>query len=95
MVTMPVTLPPAASEPDGCCTEQAGGWAAELTMLQARFTVPEPVVELTVTVAVPELPRLMELGLIAPTETVMPGLSGLYFTTNASRQGLEFPQELL
>src|SRR5579864_1524891 len=62
MVSVAVTLPLAASVPEGAPTEQVGGVAAVPRMAQLRLTVPLDPVELTVTVDIPLLPRLIVLG---------------------------------
>src|SRR5215469_16413860 len=53
MVSVAVTLPFAASVPDGAPTEQVGGLATDPRMAQFRLTVPLDPVEVTVTVDVP------------------------------------------
>src|SRR5262249_35445864 len=95
MVTDPVMLLPAASDPEGCVTEQVGGLPVVVMMLQASCTVPLAVVELIVTVAVPALPLPIVLGEMEPTDTLNPGSSGLYLTMKASRQGFPALHELV
>jgi len=85
MVSIEVTVPLADRAPDVGLSEQVGGFAEELTT-QPRFTVPEAPVDVTVTVDVPVLPRLIELGVMVPALMENFGALCEYFTTNASRQ---------
>jgi hypothetical protein len=62
MVSVAVTLPFAASVPEGAPTEHVGGVATDPRIAQFRLTVPLDPVEATVTVDIPLLPRLIVLG---------------------------------
>jgi len=85
MVRVEVTVPLAVKLPEVGLSEQVGGLAAELTK-QPRFTVPDAPEELTVTVDVPVLPRLIEPGEMVPALIVNCGAFFEYLTTKASRQ---------
>jgi len=84
-VRVDVTVPFAAKAPDAGFREHVGGFAEELTE-HPKLTLPEAPEDVTVTVAVPVLPRLIAFGetVIVPIENW--AATGEYLTTKASRQ---------
>ena len=85
IVRVAVPVPPLVARFTGVVTEQVGALVVGVT-LQLRGTFPTNPVEVTVTVAVPVLPRLIVLGETAPMEIVNcdGNVVGEYFTTKAS-----------
>lgn len=85
MVRVEVTVPLAAKAPDVGFREQVGGFVEELTE-HPKLTLPDAPVDVTVTVAVPVLPRLIAFGETAIVPIENWGALGEYLTTKASRQ---------